>query len=110
VYDTSFIFDAPNEFQNVITTLMTHYPFNGNVLPLKSQPQDGVCTTGPLANSMNSNPLILSCCKAHDACYTQNKCNASSFLPVGPPGACSICNAKVAACIVNALPPIPIIW
>jgi RHS repeat-associated protein len=94
---------APNEFQNIITTLMTHYPFNGNVLPLKSQPQDGVCTTGPLAGSMNSVPSILACCQAHDACYAKYGCNASSFLPGGFPGPCqTVCNATVEACIFMA--------
>jgi RHS repeat-associated protein len=75
---------------------------NGNTLPGFSR-QDGVCTTGPFAASMNSDPYILMCCQAHDNCYTKFRCNATSFLPGGfVGGACKACNRAVAACIVGA--------
>jgi hypothetical protein len=82
-------------------------PANGNRIP-GFTPQDGVCTTGLLSGPMNRNPKILACCQAHDACYTQYQCNASSFDPRGPSGPCkSICNANVEACIIKAVNPFP---
>jgi RHS repeat-associated protein len=82
--------------------LTSQWPFNGDIWPGFTR-QDGVCSTGPLANSMNSNPAILSCCQAHDACYTQYHCNATSFIPGGFPGPCkSVCNAGVVKCIAGA--------
>lgn len=82
------------------------WPFNGNHLPLTPQRQDNVCTTGPLSGPMNSDPLILSCCQAHDNCYAAHGCNATSWIPNPLPwGACNTCNLKAASCIKNALPP-----
>ncbi len=84
------------------------WPFNGNLIP-GTYPQDGVCTTGPLSGPMNSNPLVLACCQAHDKCYAQHQCNASSWLPVNP-GSCTVCNIKAVACIKQAvLPVVPLI-
>jgi RHS repeat-associated protein len=81
---------------------LSEWPLNGNQWP-GFQPQDGVCTTGPFAEGMNSDPAILKCCQAHDACYTKYQCNAGSFLPGGLPGPCKlICNATVAGCISTA--------
>jgi RHS repeat-associated protein len=78
------------------------WPLNGNDWPGFTK-QDGVCSTGPLAPKMNSNPAILACCQAHDSCYTKYRCNASSWLPGPFPGACSsVCNATAVGCIVNA--------
>jgi RHS repeat-associated protein len=78
------------------------WPLNGNDWP-GFAPQDGVCTTGPFATGMNSNPAILKCCQAHDNCYTKYHCNASSWLPGGLPGACrSVCNATAVGCVLNA--------
>jgi RHS repeat-associated protein len=72
---------------------LSYWPLNGSLWP-GFQPQDGVCTTGPFADKMNSNPNILNCCKAHDNCYTKYHCNASSFIG-GLPGPCKLaCNAK----------------
>jgi hypothetical protein len=83
------------------------WPFNGNLLPLTPQRQDNVCTTGPLSDPMNSDPLILSCCQAHDNCYAAHGCNATSWIPNPLPwGACNTCNLKAASCIKNSLPPI----
>jgi len=82
--------------------MLKHWPFNGNLWP-GFTPQDGVCTTGPLSNRMNSNPAVLACCQAHDACYTNYNCNVSSFIPGGPAGPCKyVCNANVMACIATA--------
>jgi RHS repeat-associated protein len=82
------------------------WPLNGNLLP-GTHPQDGVCTTGPLSGPMNSDPLILSCCQAHDNCYAAHGCNATSWIPNPLPwGACNTCNLKAAACIMSALAPI----
>ena len=83
------------------------WPFNGNLLPLTPQRQDNVCTTWRLSGPMNSDPLILSCCQAHDNCYAAHGCNATSWIPNPLPwGACNTCNLKAAICIMNALPPI----
>jgi RHS repeat-associated protein len=90
-----------NRFSSVPGPL-SEWPLNGNDWP-GFTPQDGVCSTGPFASTMNSNPAILACCQAHDNCYTKYHCNASSWLPGGLPGACrSVCNATVVGCIVNA--------
>jgi RHS repeat-associated protein len=78
----------------------SEWPLNGNDWP-GFTPQDGVCSTGPFAPTMNSNPARLACCQAHDNCYTKYHCNASSWLP-GLPGACSsICNATVVGCMAK---------
>jgi RHS repeat-associated protein len=67
--------------------------------------QDQVCTVpGAIGACMNSNPEILSCCQAHDACYTANACNASSWLG-NVPGfnmSCQRCNSQAMACIGGA--------
>ena len=91
-----------NLLKSELQKLSRQAPYNGNVWS-GFTPQDGVCSTGPLAGSMNSNPAILACCQAHDACYTKYSCNASSWLPFGIPGACSTtCNATAVGCIANA--------
>ena len=93
---------APNNGNNK----SDQWPVNGNLIP-GTYPQDGVCTTGPLSGPMNSDPLILSCCQAHDNCYAAHGCNATSWIPNPLPwGACNTCNLKAAICIKNALPPI----
>ncbi len=78
-----------------------HWPLNGNLWPGFTR-QDGVCSTGPLANTMNSRPCVLKCCKAHDDCYTKYNCNFSSFLGGLPFGPCQLCNYTVESCILNA--------
>lgn len=79
-----------------------NWPINGTLWP-GFTPQDGVCSTGPFAAKMNSNPAILACCQAHDACYTQFHCNASSWLPGPVDGPCkTMCNATVVKCISKA--------
>ena len=81
------------------------WPGNGSLTPSFSV-QDGVCSTGPFAPMMNGDPAILKCCQAHNDCYTQNRCNASSWIPLPDwlnGGACrSVCNATVVGCIINA--------
>jgi RHS repeat-associated protein len=85
----------------------TPYP-NGNYNP-GFTPQDGVCSLWPnwLANAANSNPCVLSCCKAHDDCYANNRCNASSWWGLGNVGAayrsCQKCNSTVVHCISGAI-------
>jgi len=85
----------------LMPTLPTQGP--GNVLPGFTK-QDGVCTTGPFANMMNSRPCVKECCKAHDDCYTANHCNATSFLAPWPgaSGPCQMCNLAVEMCIASA--------
>ena len=78
-----------------------HWPFNGNLWP-GFTPQDGVCTTGPFANTMNSRPCVKKCCKEHDDCYTKYNCNFSSFLGGLPFGPCQLCNYTVENCILFA--------
>jgi RHS repeat-associated protein len=58
--------DDPNN-----DSILKHWPLNGNLWPGYTK-QDGVCTTGPLADPMNSNPGIKACCATHDACYTKS--------------------------------------
>ena len=84
-----------------------HWPLNGNLWPGFTK-QDGVCSTGPFANNMNSRPCVLKCCQEHDNCYTAHNCNWSSFLAqfVGMPlsfgGPCQVCNYQVIACLFMA--------
>ena len=77
--------------------------WNGNVLP-NFNPQDEVCTLGPLSSAANSNPCIRQCCVLHDACYTANGCNASSWLLTGPFTAtrCATCNWIGAMCVLSS--------
>ncbi len=95
---------SQNPYNNIYnnTSPSSEWPLNGNDWP-GSGLQDQVCSTGPFASKMNSNPAILKCCQAHDNCYTKYQCNYSSWLPGGLPGACrSECNATVVGCIGNA--------
>jgi RHS repeat-associated protein len=81
-----------------------HYP-NGNYTPGYT-PQDGVCTVpGPIGNQMNASQCISGCCSAHDACYTSNGCNASSWYGnfQGFNSACQQCNSAAVSCVVNAI-------
>jgi RHS repeat-associated protein len=88
--------------QDDVQAASSEWPLNGNVWP-GFAPQDGICSTGPLAPKMNGNPAVLKCCQAHDSCYTKYHCNYSSWAPGGLPGACrSVCNATVVGCIVTA--------
>ena len=96
---------APSNGSNI----SDQWTFNGNLFP-GTHPQDGVFTTGPLSGPMNSNPLVLACCQAHDNCYAQHQSNASSWVPVNI-GSCTVCNITVVACIkwavLPVMPPIP---
>ena len=80
------------------------WPFNGKLIP-GTHPQDGVCTTGPFSNAMNSDPLVLACCQAHDKCYAQHQCNATSWVPILT-ASCTLCNIKAVACITQAVLPV----
>ncbi len=98
---------SPSGQDDKQSSVWNRWPFNGGMFPITPQPQDGVCTTGPLSGPMNSNPAVLSCCRAHDACYAAHGCNATSWIPfpINPNpigGACSVCNARAAACITKS--------
>jgi len=81
-------------------------PWNGNIWPGFTE-QDGVCTLpGCIGRAANANPPILACCQTHDACYSQNRCNASSWLLQATfSQSCQQCNAAVMSCIVPNLVP-----
>jgi RHS repeat-associated protein len=75
---------------------------NGNRRPGHTQ-QDMVCTLrGPIGTAANANPCIKKCCIAHDNCYTQYRCNESSWHGRFPTQ-CMQCNFEAVLCIVNAL-------
>ena len=80
--------------------IFNNWPLNGNLWP-GFKTQDGICSP-PMPSSMNSNPAMLSCCQAHDNCYTEHRCNASSWLPAFP-GPCKMCNVNVAACLTGTV-------
>jgi RHS repeat-associated protein len=84
---------------------------NGNTTP-EIYPQDEVCTvSGNFGAFLNKDTKIIACCKKHDDCYAENKCNATSWkanllhpptktfdhCPKPPP--CAKCNSDVADCI-----------
>jgi RHS repeat-associated protein len=93
---------APSNTSNE-SSVADHWPLNGNLLPLTPRGQDGVCTTGRLSNAMNSDPAVLSCCKAHDNCYAAHGCNATSWIPSPlSGGSCTMCNITAASCISGA--------
>jgi RHS repeat-associated protein len=75
---------------------------NGNRKPGHTQ-QDMVCTLpGPLGKAANANRCIKKCCIAHDNCYTQYKCNESSWRGKFWTQ-CMQCNFEAVLCIANAL-------
>jgi YD repeat-containing protein len=81
--------------------------WNGNLWGTFHE-QDGVCTLpGCIGTAANANPAVLACCQAHDACYTTNQCNASSWLgnAAGLAQSCNQCNSQVMQCIGPALAP-----
>ena len=80
------------------------YP-NGNYTPGYT-PQDGVCTVpGPIGTQMNASPCVSGCCSAHDACYTSNGCNVSSWYGnfQGFGKVCQQCNSSAVSCVINAI-------
>jgi len=85
--------------------------WNGNLWPGFTE-QDGVCTLpGCIGRTANANPPVLACCQTHDACYTQNRCNASSWILQGTfSQSCQQCNAAAMSCITNAVIPRPLPW
>ena len=83
---------------------------NGNTSGVFER-QDGVCSVPTfVGRSMNRNPAIAACCKKHDECFTQNKCNSSSW---GAPtysnwshkqcSPCRKCNDDVVQCVKDAV-------
>ena len=95
--------NAPNFNDPSGNNPFKRWPLNGNLWP-GYKPQDEVCTTGPLADIMNSRPCYKKCCKEHDDCYTKYGCNFSSFLGFLSFGPCQLCNAKVETCLLWANP------
>jgi RHS repeat-associated protein len=77
--------------------------WSGNVLP-GFKPQDEVCTVGPLSSAANRNPCVRQCCVLHDACYTANGCNATSWILTGPLSAtrCAACNWIAVMCVLSS--------
>ena len=70
--------------------------------------QDGICTLpGCIGTAANANPAVLACCQTHDACYTTNQCNASSWLgnAGGLAQSCQQCNSRAMQCISTAVSP-----
>lgn len=75
---------------------------NGNGKPGHTQ-QDMVCTLpGPLGKAANQNACIQRCCVQHDNCYTQYRCNESSWRGKFWTQ-CMQCNFDAVICIANAL-------
>ena len=74
---------------------------NGNRRPGHSQ-QDMVCTLGPLGRAANANRCIKKCCIAHDNCYTEYRCNSSSWRGRFW-SQCMQCNFEATLCVLNAL-------
>lgn len=74
-------------------------PFpNGNMTGGYTR-QDGVCSQP--AGVVNYTTAF-GCCFYHDACYAQNKCNASSWHgPLSSP--CQGCNMTAAGCIITSI-------
>ncbi len=77
--------------------------WNGNLIPGFTR-QDNVCTLGPLSSSSNRSPCVRQCCVMHDACYTANQCNASSWFLTGPLPLtrCGTCNWMGAICALTS--------
>jgi RHS repeat-associated protein len=78
---------------------------NGNVWNSGFTQQDNVCSS--IAAPLNSNKCTQQCCVEHDACYTHNLCNASSWIGNAPGVnvnfACQQCNAAAAQCVKRNL-------
>jgi RHS repeat-associated protein len=70
---------------------------NGNYRP-GFRRQDNICSS--VASVFNSNRCKRGCCQAHDRCYTQFRCNSSSWFGnlTGANGPCNTCNSTAARC------------
>ena len=53
----------------------------------------------PGCNLFPDDTCTLPCCAVHDACYYQNNCKATSWLPILGSDACDRCNSAAARCI-----------
>ncbi len=90
------------ENKPVILTDPTGLAWNGNFWP-GFKPQDGICSSP--ASGLNSNPCFKKCCQAHDKCFTENQCNASSWIGMGIVNkACQKCDEAAAECVLKNLP------
>jgi hypothetical protein len=63
--------------------------------------QDDKCSS--ITSFMNKQYCKRECCKAHDRCYKQHRCNASSWIGslTGANGQCNSCNSTAASCIIK---------
>jgi hypothetical protein len=67
---------------------------NGNVWGVPDK-QDNICTLGPLLGPVGDS-LFPNRCIRHDACFSRNKCTASSWLSsiLGGTKSCNQCNCE----------------
>jgi RHS repeat-associated protein len=75
------------------------YRWNGNIYG-EFEPQNSICD--PPANRFNDKSCVVNCCVAHDACYENLRCNASSWW-VPLPTRCQACNFRAMRCVAQAL-------
>jgi RHS repeat-associated protein len=112
----AYVLNNPLKFMDSTGTINnsgygTHMkpPFpNGNYTPEYGD-QDYKCSVSLIGPVMDSDPCILGCCKVHDKCYEDNKCNASSWRGnyYGWDLPCQRCNSAAVSCISIAVLSLP---
>jgi RHS repeat-associated protein len=77
---------------------------NGNTIPGHQRQDDRCSVPGRIGSAMNSSRCIKECCQRHDRCFSEYKCNMSSWIPtlVGMGMDCGECNKEVVRCIASA--------
>jgi RHS repeat-associated protein len=79
-------------------------PPNGNVLPgFRPQNPNPVCDV-PAFFGWEGRSCVVQCCKTHDECFTNNRCNWTSWLSIAYESACGTCNRTAAACVAKSFP------
>ena len=77
---------------------------NGNISP-NFTPQNfrPICDV-PGFFGWEEKSCVTECCKAHDTCFDQNRCNWTSWLTIAYESACKRCNVTAASCVALAVP------
>jgi RHS repeat-associated protein len=91
-----------NDPEGTLPSVFPVWPGNGN-LGGDFQAQNGYCDIG--GSFTNNSKCLLKCCAEHDQCYTDWRCNQSSwlttFVAFSP---CGACNIRAGICFLKAAP------
>jgi len=77
---------------------------NGNVIPgFQPQRERPVCDV-PGFMGWEGKMCVLQCCKSHDECFANARCNWTSWLSIAYESECGRCNRRAAVCIAQNWP------